>query len=220
VSCRATAAKRWVAQERAKQESIFDSVVDVHLQTLLANRRERAADVATIVVSTSPASMEPLAASRREALRESIALAVAASAGGESHVAETELATADCAPPSAATFAACASCRGHCCRSGGDSAYIDASTVRRVRSQMPDLSSSELVALYMDAVPARSVERSCIYHGEHGCALARELRSDICNRYFCQPMREWLGRAAATAGQLTAVVVLDEGRVVRSTLIE
>jgi hypothetical protein len=76
------------------------------------------------------------------------------------------------------------------------------------------------MALYADAVPERSVERSCVFHGEQGCALPRELRSHTCNSYFCRPMREWIGQPAATAARLTAVIILHEDRVVRSTLIE
>ena len=64
------------------------------------------------------------------------------------------------------------------------------------------------------------MERSCIFHGEHGCGLARELRSDTCNNYFCGPMHEWIGRPAATAAPLTAVIVLHEDQVLRSTLID
>jgi hypothetical protein len=69
-------------------------------------------------------------------------------------------------------------------------------------------------------VPERSVEHSCIYHGEHGCALPRELRSHICNSYYCQPMQEWIGRPTRTTAPLTAVIILHEDRAVRSILID
>ena len=220
VSCRTAAVKRRIAQRHAEQEAVQRSVASAHLQTLLTKRQQRDAELVLVTVSTSMASLESVSAARRETLRENIAQAVAASAELEPDVASTELPAADCAPSSEALAAACATCRGFCCRSGGDSAYVDASTVRRVRSQRPDLSPGELVALYVDAVPERSVERSCIFHGEQGCALARELRSRTCNSYFCRPMQEWIGRPAATTAGLTAVIILHEDRVVRSTLID
>jgi hypothetical protein len=219
-SCRTAAVKRWVAQRHAAQEAAQKAAVSAHLPAMLANRQQREADVVVVAVSTSLTALESVSTARREALCESVAKAVAASAEAEPDVAPTERPPPEGAPPSAAIAAACATCRGYCCRRGGDSAYIDAGTVRRVRSQRPDLSPGEVVALYAEAVPQRSTERSCIFHGEHGCALARELRSDTCNDYFCQPMREWIATPAATAAPLTAVIIVHEDRVIRSTLID
>ena len=33
------------------------------------------------------------------------------------------------------------------------------------------------------------MRRSCVYHGADGCALPRALRSDTCNRYFCEGLQ-------------------------------
>jgi hypothetical protein len=114
----------------------------------------------------------------------------------------------------------CATCRGYCCRGGGDSGYIYASTVRRVRERLPDLGAQELVEQSVNAVPEHGVAGSCIFHGAQGCALPRELRAQICNTYFCAPMDQWLARPAEAAGQTTVVVVVDGDQVVRSALVE
>jgi hypothetical protein len=80
----------------------------------------------------------------------------------------------------------CAACRGHCCQKGGEHAYLSPQTFKRVLEAQPGLSGEALIDTYLDHVPARTYARSCIYHATSGCALPRELRSDICIRFFCK----------------------------------
>ncbi|HEU5135780.1 MAG TPA: hypothetical protein VFU13_11595 [Steroidobacteraceae bacterium] len=216
--CRAEGAKRRISQLRATQEARRQSIARAHLQTLVTKGQAGAADVAMVVVSGSIASLQSVTSERRQRLRESVAEAVSASAEPEPGIAAEPLPPDDRASPSAAIASACAACRGSCCRGGGDTAYIDANTIRRVRSQRPELGPGELVALYENAVPGHGMDHSCIFHGDHGCALPRELRSNTCNTYFCPPMREWIGQPAATA-RPAVVVVLHEDVVVRSRRI-
>lgn len=100
---------------------------------------------------------------------------------------------------------------------GGDSGYIDARTLRRVREQRPELGTEQLVALYLEAIPERTVAGSCVFHGERGCALPRSLRSRVCNDFYCLPLRQWLARPVTSTA--TAVVVFQEEQVLRSRLI-
>lgn len=220
MACRAVAVKRRIAQERAAREAAKRAIATAHLPELLVGRPERTTDVALVVLTAAATALEPVPAARREALRESVAQAVAASAEPESDVGSAELRSTGIAPHPPAVAAVCAACRGYCCRRGSDSGYIHAGTVRRVRERRPHLGPEELVALYVDAVPEHSVAGSCIFHGARGCALPRELRAQICNTYFCPPLRQWLDRPAEAAGQPTAAVVLEGGQVVRSALIE
>lgn len=80
---------------------------------------------------------------------------------------------------------ACGFCRGRCCESGGDKAWIEVATIQRILAvdDPPDIDG--LRAAYLDRLPAVSHENSCIYHGEQGCALPREMRSRVCNRFAC-----------------------------------
>jgi hypothetical protein len=80
---------------------------------------------------------------------------------------------------------ACSLCKGWCCRNGGDDAYLDDQTMARVRRGRSDLDAAALIRLYAERVPEVAYEGSCIFHGNKGCTLDRDLRADICNRYFC-----------------------------------
>jgi hypothetical protein len=58
------------------------------------------------------------------------------------------------APPAAgftATVmnAGCATCQGHCCKGGGDHAYIDGRTMYRVRRDNPDLDAAAIIGLFL-----------------------------------------------------------------------
>jgi hypothetical protein len=79
--------------------------------------------------------------------------------------------------------AACALCRGWCCRNGADDAFLDEPTLARAGLAMPDREA--VMQYYLDRVPAVVHEGSCIFHGERGCTLDRSMRSDVCNSYFC-----------------------------------
>jgi hypothetical protein len=80
---------------------------------------------------------------------------------------------------------ACTLCGGSCCKNGSDDAFLDEGTLARVVEQRPQLDADSVLNLYLDKVPEIGVERSCIFHGRHGCTLDRSLRSDVCNGYLC-----------------------------------
>lgn len=96
-------------------------------------------------------------------------------------------------PDEAAQIASgCALCRGFCCRTGGDEAYLNPRSIARVWSARPSLTADELVATYLDAVPERAFKNSCIYHAATGCSLPGSLRSNVCHEYLCAPLRKGL----------------------------
>ena len=84
-------------------------------------------------------------------------------------------------------WAACATCRGSCCRLGAAShAFQTGDSLRAYRLQYrPDASDAEILAAYRAHLPERSLTGGCVYQAETGCALPREMRSGICNRYLC-----------------------------------
>ncbi len=81
--------------------------------------------------------------------------------------------------------AACSTCGGRCCNLGGDRAFLSIEQFREIFRSRPDATPESIVAEYMAKIPDESFENSCIFHGIHGCNLAREQRSIICNRYLC-----------------------------------
>jgi hypothetical protein len=71
----------------------------------------------------------------------------------------------------------CALCRGYCCRTGGNEAYLNPKTLARVWSERAHLTADDLVAAYLAAVPDLAFEDSCIFHAEHGCTPLRNALS-------------------------------------------
>ena len=105
------------------------------------------------------------------------------------------------------TRAACALCQGFCCKGGGEHAYLDARNLARVRQARPELEARAVIRLYVERVPAEGYDGSCVFHGKQGCTLDRSLRSDVCNSYFCNGLRDFV----ATADGVSSVVVAGEG---------
>ena len=88
--------------------------------------------------------------------------------------------------------AGCATCQGHCCKGGGDHAYIDARTMARVRRDNPDLDARAIIRLYLERLAPESYVASCLFHGSAGCTLGRALRAELCNAYYCNGLRDFL----------------------------
>jgi len=95
--------------------------------------------------------------------------------------------------------AGCALCGGYCCKGGGEHAYLDERDMARVREARPELAASAVIRLYMERVPAEGYAGSCVFHGKQGCTLDRSLRSDVCNSYFCNALRDFVATANAAA---------------------
>lgn len=85
----------------------------------------------------------------------------------------------------------CAICKGGCCTSGKDHAYLSMHTIKRFMNEHPELVASQIVDLYLSYLVPESIENSCINHTATGCALPRELRSDICNGYYCDSLTSY-----------------------------
>ncbi len=85
----------------------------------------------------------------------------------------------------------CAVCEGRCCQHGGNRAYISAETIRNIRRARPGIRPQAVFNHYMDALANRTVARSCINHTVSGCGLSRDLRSDTCNEFFCDALKDF-----------------------------
>jgi hypothetical protein len=88
----------------------------------------------------------------------------------------------------AISTAACTACGGKCCRHGNVQAYINHDSLRAFRHQQPAAGPDAFVATYADRLNAQTYEGSCVHHSGRGCTLPRALRSEVCNRHFCDPL--------------------------------
>jgi hypothetical protein len=110
---------------------------------------------------------------------------------------------------------ACATCRGACCRRGGEEAYLSAKTVLGYLERRSDADATGVLQAYLSRVPERSCEDSCIYHGENGCVLPREMRSSICNGFECTGLQRLREKLSGPGPHRVFLVALKDSRVVR-----
>jgi len=90
--------------------------------------------------------------------------------------------------------AGCATCQGHCCKGGGEHAYIDERTMARVRRDNPELDAAAIIRLFLVRLAPAAYRGSCLFHGPNGCTLGRPLRAELCNAYYCNGLRDFLRR--------------------------
>jgi len=147
-------------------------------------------DAVPVHVPRNIKPLMPVAPDRVRRLREHLIKAIRKARGLEHAACPLPAAPAGFAARVARV--ACSICKGWCCQNGGDDAFLDDQTMTRVRRDRPELRAGALPRLYLDRVPARAYEDSCIFHGNKGCVLDRSLRADICNSFFCRGFGAYL----------------------------
>jgi hypothetical protein len=174
-------------------------------------------EVTELTVPAYGGQLAPLPAARRRAfaahLRTIIAEAFADPAP-RVRASESE------AVRSTATEAACAACRGQCCSHGGEHAYLDEDTIRRIARTWPELGPHGIAALYRARVAKESFAGSCVFHGARGCRLPRELRSDLCNEFYCNALKLFIRQRGVAIPQRLRILAKSAEGVQRSLVVE
>lgn len=120
----------------------------------------------------------------------------------------------------AALGQACASCRGHCCLTGGDHAYLDSTDVERFWATRPKASAASIVRAYVAALPERTYSGSCVFHATGGCTLPREMRGNLCNVFLCDGTRELRRRLEESGAREAFVVATKDSELLRATHVD
>ena len=192
-------------------------------------------DAPVLLVPAQRDRLAPLPAARRRAftrhLSEAIAEAFAAPAPAaepqrRTQAAEPQLPTQTAeprgtrdgiaAPLVPLVRAACACCRGQCCTRGGEHAYLDADTIRRLRGTFPGIGAGAILARYRAALGGETYAGSCVFHGKEGCKLERALRTDLCNSFHCTPLAGFLRTHDAGPPPHTLILAGDDEAIRRS----
>ena len=114
------------------------------------------------------------------------------------------------APATRADGHLCALCRGHCCALGlRGKAFLEPHHLRGWLAQRPGAAWADAVDHYLAFVPAEHSQGSCLFHGERGCALPRERRSDVCNGFACDALEKWRDVVAADPAAVVAVGIVE-----------
>jgi hypothetical protein len=85
----------------------------------------------------------------------------------------------------------CALCKGGCCVSGNEHAYLSVFTMRQQLDKNSHWTQQDLFQQYVARISSHSMDGSCINHTSKGCALPRELRSNICNAFYCSDLKAY-----------------------------
>lgn len=101
----------------------------------------------------------------------------------------------------------CALCKGGCCISGKDHAYLSTFSMRQQMERNPQWTQDELFEHYRALISTHTIEGSCINHTPNGCTLPRELRSDICNAFYCDTLKNY--QRANPQGQPQEMIVFQ-----------
>ncbi|MDQ6610881.1 MAG: hypothetical protein M3Y64_00490 [Gemmatimonadota bacterium] len=147
------------------------------------------------IIPRNPAVASLLPESRKEALREHVANKAAEALAQLEAVALGVQRPLWPLPPivppdpqvAVVLGAACAGCRGYCCRTGGEHAFITARTMERYLDQHPG-GVDDVVQAYSAYLPDQTLTDGCVYQHADGCVLPRDMRGDTCNRFFCDSL--------------------------------
>ena len=115
---------------------------------------------------------------------------------------------------------ACTACRGSCCRSGGDHAYLTEETIARHLQAHPEGTVAQAIKDYLEWLPAETVLNSCVYHSKTGCGLPRDMRSSTCNRHLCGKLLNLRSTLPGNNPPPLLAVLFDDGKWARTALID
>ena len=115
---------------------------------------------------------------------------------------------------------ACATCQGYCCLSGRHLAYLDEGMMSRYLAERTGIEPTEVLLDFLSHVPENTSKGSCVYHGEGGCGLPRQIRSSICNGFECAEL-DWLRDELAGPGPHRVFMVgMEKRRVIRYAFVQ
>lgn len=115
----------------------------------------------------------------------------------------------------------CGVCVGVCChRGGGSHAFLDTEALRYLRSTRPSLTPDVVAAAYTALLPEEHFEGACVYQTLTGCALPRDLRAPLCNRYQCRGLRDAIEKLANNPSGPFIVIARQDNRIICSAFVD
>lgn len=102
----------------------------------------------------------------------------------------------------------CNMCKGGCCAQGKEHAYLSVFSMRRTMDLNPNQTAEEILDDYLAHICTQSIENSCINHSQTGCALPRKMRSDVCNGFYCDPLKAYQ-KKVETEEKLSMVIAIQ-----------
>ena len=188
--------ERPLAHRRQQMEQLLSEATAWRDSFAVSGERTDASSYPVLVIPQNHEVSTPLDPARRDALRAHVSR-VAMRAFDHLRGVTTEdppqIIVRPLLPPPSREMgdflmAACIACRGSCCKSGAEHAYITHHTILAYLEQHPDQSLEQVVDAYLQPVTTVSLSRGCVYQHAEGCSLPRDMRSITCNQYYCEPL--------------------------------
>ena len=102
----------------------------------------------------------------------------------------------------------CGMCKGGCCSSGSNHAYLSEFTIKNYIKAHPQATPDEILNAYLSSLPAESIENSCINQSANGCVLPKNMRSDICNGFYCHTLESYQKQMTESA-ELSSIIAVQ-----------
>lgn len=101
----------------------------------------------------------------------------------------------------------CNMCKGGCCPAGKEHAYLSAQTIKQFMKLKPNISQEKILDHYLSKVSSKTIDGACINQTKTGCTLPREMRSDICNGYYCDALISYHEKQAGNEIPINVIAV-------------
>jgi hypothetical protein len=182
----------WLKQTRERQR-----LAETYLK-LEADRLGITGKMLAVVVPANLRRIRNLSERRRRAFHDRLKQCISQAAASRTSTARNTTGDERHAPPSRPSFVpdpllsrGCFTCKGHCCNSGQDHAYQDVAALESYMDLHPEQQPRHVLEDYLSRIPTRTYQESCVYQAEAGCVLPREMRSPICNEFYCGEIRDF-----------------------------
>lgn len=215
------------ADWRCLERVLHDALLAKRAEAARVLGVENATEYTIVVVPLRILKLVPLAEERRRTLAQYLTELLAAmpaeenSGAGECEPVGSACGSARESEVDRLLAAVCGVCQGFCCHHGGTrNAFLDAETMTTFRADHPGMPDEDVVAAYLNYLPSRVCQGSCVYHTPVGCALPRPMRASICNTYECRGLRDARQIDSSGACSRACVVVRHDNRIVDTAFVE
>jgi hypothetical protein len=114
---------------------------------------------------------------------------------------------------------ACVTCRGQCCRLGNTHAFQTVETIKRWFVLNPESSIDDCREACFSFLHSHSIGNSCIFLGNKGCRLPKQMRSNMCNNWICRDLENLKSTQLSNPPPITILVAMSDEKPLRVRVV-
>jgi hypothetical protein len=188
-------------KEAAQNRSYYKKEI---LQKLNLDKKE----YPLIAIPSNRRKLVKVSNARRKIFRDNLKKTLASALAADKQEEVTETLAGSVQEGAQIVNSSCGICAGACCLQGGDRAYLNEENLIRIMRKFPSQRPNQILKKYLSAISEKVYENSCIYHTQTGCSLPRELRSEVCNQFFCPSLKDYLKYAKKNPENKKAAIIV------------